>query len=131
MKAGQFVIGIIDGKTRSYQTEGVEKLLIDEEFNKLWRLSKPGVWLYVNPKERVVARSVVTEANDGKYTGRKGAVNHTVIIKFDASTVKDGCVYQIDTTSIDRTLAENTTILTQSFPDPLTQPLPDIKAQRG
>lgn len=129
MKAGQFVIGIFDGTTKPYQSKNVEKLMDEEEFNKLWRLNKPGTWIYVNPDQRVVARTVVKETNDGEYTGRKGTINHTVIVRFDESIYKDGCLYQIDASSITRELAQNTVALTQPFPEPLKQPLPEINVQ--
>lgn len=126
MKVGQFVIGIFDGTTKPYQSKGVEKLLDEDEFNKLWRLNKAGIWIYVNPEQRVVARTVVEETNDGEYTGRKGTINHTVIVRFDESTYKDGCLYHIDASSVTRELAQNTAVLFYPFPEELKQPLPEI-----
>jgi hypothetical protein len=125
MKIGEFVVGVIDGTTEAYQTEDAEKLLTEEEFNKLWRLSKIGTWTYFNPEERVIARTVVTETNDGESTGRKATLNHTVIIKFDATIIKDECIYRFDSRAM--ATPNNFPILNKPMPHPLVQPLPPLK----
>jgi hypothetical protein len=125
MQTGQFVKGIFNGSTESYQTEKVEKLLSPEEFDRLWNLERLGSWIYTNPEEGAVARSTITRTSDGAFTGRKGIINHTVIVKFDKVTVKDGATYALDKSSVNDELARNTPALNSPFP-PLTQPLPPV-----
>ena len=126
MKTGQFVKGIFNGSTESYQTENVEKLLPPEEFDKLWNHSKVGSWLYINQEAGVIAKSNITETSDGEFTGRKGVINHTILIKFDSSTTKDGVTYRLDRTTVNNELAETITALNSPFP-PLIQPLPSVQ----
>ena len=111
MKSGQFVIGMIDGIIRPYQTDNVEKLLSEQEFSKLWKLGKthgPGTYTYTNSQENIIARSVITEEYDGKDTGRRSTLNHTVIIKFDPDWAAELLKYT-------------------NFGANLNQPLPELK----
>jgi len=125
MQAGQFVKGIFNGSTESYQTDNIQKFLSSEEFDKLWNLERLGSWLYTNQEEGVIARSTITRTNDGAFTGRKGVINHTVIVKFDGKLEKDGVTYRLDRASITDELARNTPALNSPFPI-LTQPLPPV-----
>lgn len=123
MQTGQFVIGIFDGSTETYQTLNVEKFLSPDEFDKLWNRQTIGVWYYTNQEESVVAKCTITPTTDGAFMGRKGVINHTVIAKFDSTTTKDGATYQIDPLSITLKLAHTTKILNATFPKNLKQPL--------
>lgn len=126
MKTGQFVKGIFNGSTEAYQTQGAEKLLSIEEFDVLWNRDKPGVWLYINQEEAVIAKTTITVTSDGEHTGRKGVINHTVIVKFDSATTKDGAIYTLNRRSIDNDLAAKIPALNSPFPE-LKQPLDPIK----
>ena len=126
MKTGQFVKGVFNGSTEAYQTVGAEKLLSSEEFDVLWNRDKPGVWLYVNPQEAVVAKTTITETTDGEHTGRKSIINHTVIVKFDSLVIKDGAFYLLNRASIHSELALQTKALDSPFPE-LKQPLDQVK----
>ena len=126
MKTGQFVKGVFNGSTEAYQTLGAEKLLSTEEFDTLYNRNKPGVWLYINPEEAVIAKTTITETSDGEHTGRKSLINHTVLIKFDLSTTKDGASYTLNRASINNDLASTTHALNSPFPE-LKQPLNPVE----
>ena len=92
MKSGQFVFGMINGTINSYQSEDAEKLITEKEFAKLWNLGKThgeGTYTYINLAERVIARSQIKNTHDGKGSGRKGTINHTIIYKFDSNILVD------------------------------------------
>lgn len=125
MITGQFVKGIFNGSTESYQTKNVEKMLPIEEFDKLWNLERLGVFIYVNPECGVVAKTTVTQTSDGQFTGRKGVINHTVIAKFASAIAYEGAAYKLDPASVTQQLAEATQILAAPFPTKLKQPLPE------
>ena len=96
MKSGQFVFGMINGTIKSYQSIDAEQLLTEREFAKLWKLGEthePGTYTYINEAEHALAYSTITELSDGKDTGRKSSLNHTVIIKFSDSILSDILAY--------------------------------------
>lgn len=127
MIIGEFVVGIHNGIIEPYQTEGAEKLLPDEEFQKLWTLKNLGVFIYLNPEQRVIAKTTVTAQSDGEHLGRKWIINHTVIAKYDATTTKDDCIYRFDPANINKAQADKLAILNKAAPEPLMQPLPPIE----
>jgi len=108
VKSGQFVVGMINGTIESYQSTGAEQLLTEQEFSKLWRLEEVGTHLYVNEQEHVVAYSTITEESDGEVMGRKGSLNHTIIVKFGENILHEILAYT-------------------HFKDNLIQPMPELK----
>ena len=89
MKSGQFVIGMINGAITSYQSKGAEALLTEREFGRLWKLDEPGIHIYINEAEHVIAKTTITEESDGGSMGRRSTLNHTVIYKFDENVMHD------------------------------------------
>jgi len=117
VKSGQFVVGMINGTIEPYQSIGVEQLLDEREFGKLWKLGEThgaGTYTYINETERVLAYSIVTEQSDGEDTGRKSTLNHTVIIKFDKNILVDILAYT--------NFIQNLKQPTPKFENPLPQP---------
>jgi hypothetical protein len=77
---------MINGVIESYESKNLSQLLPQSEFDKLWSIGKTrgvGVHTYINDDLRVVARSIVKPTSDD--AGRKGTVNHTVIVKLPST----------------------------------------------
>jgi hypothetical protein len=124
VKAGQFVKGIFNGTSEAYDTKGISDLLSQKELDKLYNRKEPGVFLYINKQEHVLALSTVTETSDGE---RTCLINHTVIVKFDASIQKDGLTYRVNIQDINQDLADKTPQLYISMPE-LKQPLEEVQS---
>ena len=85
MQSGQFIIGMVNGIIEAYQSIGVEKLLPEENLRFLYDLGKynsEGKFIYQWASSNAISKTVLIQKSDGE--GRKGTINHTVIIKFDS-----------------------------------------------
>jgi hypothetical protein len=95
MKSGQFYKGMINGVEESYESPDLFQVLPADKLNELWDLSHVGRYRRVFLNERVVAQSVVSEAEPDDM-GRDGIINHTVLHRFDLYTTHEGAIYRFD-----------------------------------
>jgi hypothetical protein len=124
VKSGQFVVGMLNGTIESYESKNISLLLPSDEMDKLWRLAETrgkGTYDYINYDERVIARSTITESNNDE-VGRKGKINHTIIIRFDKSIMHEGNRYMFDTENF--SIQDHVSLLTVPLPEKLKNPLP-------
>ena len=124
MKSGQFVVGMIDGTIKGYDSKNITLLLPPEEMDKLYRLAEThgkGTYDYINYDERVIARSTITESNNDE-VGRTGKINHTIIFRFDKYTTHEGNRYKFDHEKFD--IQNHIHLLNAPMPATLKNPLP-------
>ena len=95
MKSGQFYKGMINGTEDTYESSDLLIILPSEKLSVLWDRDVLGTYRHVFLTERVVAQTVITEAEPDDL-GRDGIVNHTVMYKFDAVVQHDGIAYVFD-----------------------------------
>jgi len=95
VKSGQFYKGMINGTEDTYESSDLLIILPSEKLSVLWDRDVLGTYRHVFLTERVVAQTVITEAEPDDL-GRDGIVNHTVMYKFDAVVQHDGIAYVFD-----------------------------------
>ena len=95
MKSGQVVTGIINGIATQYESPDILQISPNGKLSELIDRDTVGVYRNTFVRERVVAQTVVTEAEPDEL-GRNGTVNHTVLYKFDSHTEQDGAQYTFD-----------------------------------
>ena len=95
MKSGQVVTGIINGIAEQYETPDILQILPISKLSKLIDRETIGTHKEVFLTERVVAQTVVTEAEPDEL-GRNGTVNHTIIYQFDRAVQHEGARYVFD-----------------------------------
>jgi hypothetical protein len=92
MKSGQFYRGKIDGIQKNFESPDLDKILPTEKLQLLADQSEIGTYPRFFKNERVICKTVVTEAenSDGR---RGGTTNHTVLYGFDQHVIKDDIEY--------------------------------------
>lgn len=119
MKSGQVVTGILNGTADQFETPDILQILPNTKLSELIDRQTLGTYRRVFLTERVVAQTVVTEAEpDG--LGRDGIVNHTIVYQFDRTTEHDGARYVFDVDDF----ADNARAGKYNFTMP---PLPTLK----
>lgn len=119
MKSGQVVSGIIDGLAIQYESPDILQILPNHKLSELTDRTIIGTYRRVFLTDRVVAQTVVTEAEPDEL-GRDGTVNHTVIYQFDRAVEHDGAKYVFDIDDF----ADNVRAGKYNFPMP---PMPTLK----
>lgn len=95
MRSGQFYKGMINGIEEIYESPDLLLILPSEKLSILWDKDSVGTYRHTFLTERVVAQTVITEAEPDEL-GRNGIINHTILYKFDATTQHDGLTYIFD-----------------------------------
>lgn len=95
MKSAQFYKGMINGVEDSFESPDIYQVLPKEKLDELWDIDRIGTYSKVFLAERVISKTVVSEAEPDEH-GRDGIINHTVIYRFDLTYTHEGAPYQFN-----------------------------------